>query len=1038
MAGSIRQQLTLLICSLIALALAAALLMSYYMLAEDYKGKMQQTNSVMAESLGSNISQFMQNSYNITALIAQSPDMKNFDSEKQSKLLSDITNQYPFLQLLAMHHLNGDQSARSKGALVNRAERWWFKKFMEEGQPYISKTYYSLYSESPIMTINHGVYKEGQLVGLLMADIEISRIQEMVESYNSGTGSYAYLLDGEGVVVAHPDQQQVNDIYNYKSMKKSILLRDRSGRLLHNEQNNEKVKEWDFPVAPSLQLIVSKVMAGESGVGEYTELNGDKNICAYRPILLPGNSAPWSLIVVQKESAALAFLDHMTIQNGLVGIIVTFLAGLFTLFFSRRITDPLIKIVNATNQVKEGDLAVHLEVVSANEIGILAINFNQMVTELQQHRNKLQQLVEERTGELGAANQELTAMNEEIIAMNETLEDANQQLSNENIFRKKIEENLLLRERQYQATTSLLTRPVEEFEGLFESILHNALQLVKASDGYIALYDEEGKNFSTYYGIGFCQELIMGLQLSENGIEKKVYDTGEIIEIDDYRNYPLRLQDERADKLASIITFPLKQENQVKGILCAIWSNEVHVITAEDKSVLGQFCDLGSVALERAYIHKKNHQIAFYDDLTGLPNRESLYRYLTKEMKCVREKGRRGAILFIDVDDLKSVNDSFGHSSGDDVILTVAREIVELVGKDVFVARNIGDEFCVVLSDVNGREKVIQMADTILKALSKEYEVAMERLHMSVSIGIALYPDDSDQVEGLIKNADNAMYAAKKAGRNCWRFYEPTFLQETYEKIMLTNSLRRGLEKGEFFLYYQPQLNSAGDAVIGFEALLRWKSLEHGFVSPLRFIPLAEQSGLILVIGQWVIREACQFAKRLADMGQNNIHVAVNISPKQLLTKDFVEIISKNIQEAKIRPEQIEIEMTESVLIESLEESIGKLTQLRDLGVMLSLDDFGTGYSSLTYLRRLPVGVLKIDKSFIDQIAMDEIQLQMVGSIINLGHALGLKIVAEGVETQEQLSLLQQFGCDRIQGYLFSPAIPDNSAIEFLLQTGKP
>lgn len=819
MAGSIRHQLTLMICSLVVLALTSAMMMTYYLVVEDYEEKMQQTNFVMAESLGSNIVQFMQNSYNISALIAKYPDIENLNGEKQHQLLVETANEYTFFQLLEVHHLDGQPSGSSSGILVSRAERWWFKKFIEEKRSYISKTYYSIFSDSPITTINHGVYKDGQLVGLVMADIETSKIQQMVERYNSGAGSYAYLLDGDGVVIAHPDRQQVSELHNYKNGKKIILLRDVNGKVVYDEKKNEKTEEVNFPVPPSLQLIINKVIAGETGVGEYKDLSGEQHICAYRTILLPGNSDPWSLIVVQKKSAALAFFNNMMIKNGIIGMLVISLAGLLTFLFSRRITDPLIDLVRATNKIKEGDLTVRLAVDSSNEIGVLGINFNQMVSELKEQRDGL-------------------------------------------------------------------------------------------------------------------------------------------------------------------------------------------------------------------------HQLAFYDALTGLPNRESLNLYIGKEIKKMQGSEKTGAILFVDIDDLKSVNDSFGHSCGDSVIITVAQHIVAAVGDDIFVARSGGDEFSIVLSGKYDREHIAYIADTILGTLCQEYEVAMKLLHMSVSIGVALYPGDSDDVEDLIKKADSAMYAAKRAGRNCWRFYKPIFFEETYEKMMLTNGLRRGLERGEFSLYYQPQLNAVGDVVIGFEALLRWKSPEHGFVSPLRFIPLAEESGLILLIGQWVLRAACQFAKRLSDMGKNGICIAVNISPKQLLEEDFVPSIQRNLQEAGIRPEQLEIEMTESVLIESIEESVIKLSQLRDLGVMLSLDDFGTGYSSLTYLRSLPVGVLKIDKSFIDQIVTDEIQLEMVGSIIKLGHTLGLTIVAEGVESEGQLTLLRQFGCDRIQGYIFSPALPEEDAVEFLLKIG--
>lgn len=1030
---SIRHQLTLIICSLIVVTLASLLMISYYLVVADYEEKMLQVNSAMAESLGSNIAQFMQNAYNINRIMARDLDLENFNGKKQEDLLVDTASCYPFFQVLAVHKLNGDQIARSSGQLANRAERWWFKKFMAEKSPYITKTYYSIVSESPITTIIHGIYTYGNLSGILMANIETSKLQQMVESYNSGPGSYAYLLDGEGVVIAHPDRKQVAELYNYKTMKKSVLLRDSNGNILKDEKNNEIIQQMDFPVAPSLQAVVSKVMAGGVGVGEYTDLNGDKNICAYRVIWLPGMSDPWSLIVVQKKSIALAFMYDVTIKNIFAGIFVLALSALLTFWFSRRITNPLIHIVNVTNQIKDGDLTVRLAITSSNEIGMLAMNFNQMVSELQQNHEDLEKLVEARTGELGAANQELTAMYEEIMAMNETLEDTNQCLADENKVRQQVEENLLLRERQYRATTSLLTNPIDKIEELLKSILHDALQLVKAPDGHIGLYDDGGKTFIIHHGIGICDSWIMERHPAETGMKGYVYNTGKNLIVDDYQQYPNRMNDKRLDRLTTAIMLPLKQDGQVKGILCASWRDVVHPISKEDVAVLRQFCDLATVALERTNTQKKIHQMAFYDTLTGLPNRASLNLHLDEEMKKAHCGEATGAILFIDMDDLKSVNDNFGHSFGDSVIVAAGKHIVDAVGENAFVAHSGGDEFIIVLSGEYNREKVAQFADAVLGALCQEYEVSTEHLHLSASIGVVLYPNDGDRAEDILKKADSAMYVAKKAGRSCWRFYEPVFLAEAYEKMMLTNGLRRGLERGELSLNYQAQLTVTGEVIIGFEALLRWNSSEYGFVSPARFIPLAEQSGLIFPIGQWVLQEACRFARRLTDMGKGHIHVAVNISPRQLMADDFVDIVRRSIQGAGVKPEQIELEITESVLIESLEGSVQKLNQLRELGVMLSLDDFGTGYSSLTYLRNLPVGVLKIDKSFIDKILSDKTQMQVVGSIIDLGHTLGLTIVAEGVETQEQLSRLMQYGCDHVQGYIFSRPIPEEEAIKFLM-----
>ena len=1028
---SIRHQLTLIICSLIVLTLVSVMAISHSLVSADYEEKMLHNNSAMAESLASNIAQFMQNAYNINELIAKYPNSDTVNSDKQRELLVDTVEQYPFFQLLAIHNLDGDQLARSSGALANRAERWWFKKFMTERQPFITNTYYSLHSESPITTIVHGIYTDGDLVGILMADIEIQKLQQMVENYNSGEGSYAYLLDGEGAVIAHPDKKQVNELYNYRTMKKRVLLRDSNGEMLKDDKNNEITKEIDFEISPSLQAIVAKAMAGDIGEGEYTDLNGEAYICAYRVISLPGTEK-WSLIVVQKKSAVLAFMNDVRIKTALAGILVLVFSAILTLWFSRRITNPLIDIVNATSQIKNGNMAVGLNIQSSNEIGVLSANFNQMVCELRQHREKLEELVEARTSELAAANQEMIAMNEELTDMNRMQGETNRCLQDEIKVRRQIEDNLLLRERQYRATTNLLTRPADEMEDLLESILHNAAQLLKAVSGYIGLFDDNGKVFFVHHGIGIDESRLMEPQPGELGMQGQVYKTGEILYVEDYRIYPQRVNDRRLDRSTSVIMLPLKQAGKVKGVIAVSWVDVIHPVSEDDVEVLRQFGDLASVALERASTQKKISHMAFYDTLTGLPNRASLNLYMEAEMERVNRGEAAGVILFIDIDDLKSINDNFGHSYGDNVIVTASKHIIDAFDERAFVSRIGGDEFIVVLPGQNSKEEAAQIADKAIRGLCQEYEVSVERIHLSASIGVVVYPLDGDRVEDLLKKADSAMYAAKKAGRNCWSFYEPILLQEAYEKMMLTNGLRRALERGELSLFYQPQLTVDGSNVVGFEALLRWNSPEHGLVSPARFIPLAEQSGLILQIGKWVLQEACEFARRVADAGNRDIHVAINISARQLKSDDFVAAVRESIEKAGIDPGQIEIEITESVLIESMEDSVLKLCQLRDIGVILSLDDFGTGYSSLTYLRNLPVGILKIDKSFIDEINDDATQLKVVGSIIDLGHTLGLTIVAEGVETNEQLKLLAQHRCDRIQGYIFSRPIPEEAAFDFL------
>jgi len=427
------------------------------------------------------------------------------------------------------------------------------------------------------------------------------------------------------------------------------------------------------------------------------------------------------------------------------------------------------------------------------------------------------------------------------------------------------------------------------------------------------------------------------------------------------------------------------------------------------------------------------NRMVYVDSLTGLANRYHLNEWLNKEMERARVGKASGIILFIDLDDLKMVNDTYGHSFGDKIIIAAGKRIVDGLSEKAFVARIGGDEFVVILPGIYERGQIEEIAHKISKSLGKKQEILGRVFHMTASIGIVSYPADGDTTEELIKNADNAMYAAKKASKNCWRFYTGEMQTEAYKKIQLTGSLRYALARGELSLVYQPQIATNERTVFGFETLLRWNNPEYGIVSPMQFIPLAEQSGLIHSIGQWVLREACQFARRLAERGWSGVRVAVNVSSKQIATDDFIAIIRSAIKEAGIQPRQLELEITESVLMTSLEDATSKLAELKELGVHLSLDDFGTGFSSLTYLRRLPVETLKIDKSFIDMITTDAQGAKIIGSIINMAHTIDMNVVAEGVETDAQLEYLSDKECDLIQGYLFSRPVPEAEAFKVLI-----
>jgi len=431
---------------------------------------------------------------------------------------------------------------------------------------------------------------------------------------------------------------------------------------------------------------------------------------------------------------------------------------------------------------------------------------------------------------------------------------------------------------------------------------------------------------------------------------------------------------------------------------------------------------------------EKIEHMAYTDALTGLPNRAHLIKRLEGELEKACRDNSWGAVLFIDLDNLKMINDAFGHTYGDALITTAGKRIVDEAGSSSFVGRIGGDEFVVILplSRESNRQCIELHVNKIIEALSQDIEILGVCFHISASAGAAIYPYDGDTVEELFKNADNAMYAAKEAGKNCWRFYEKNMKIEVYKKMLLTNRLYHAVECGELTLYYQPQVFADSGDIVGFEALLRWNCQGHGFIPPVQFIPLAEQTGLIHTIGEWVLREACRFARRLVDQGWRYIHVAVNVSTYQLCTDRFIDIVCDALHDFGVEPGRLHLEITETALIASIEEIIRRLKKLQRVGVQLALDDFGTGYSSLIYLQYLPVKIIKIDKSFMDMIPLDGAHQAIIENVVNMAHTMGMTVIAEGVEKHEQLDYLVRINCDCVQGYFFSRPLPEEDAVRFL------
>jgi diguanylate cyclase (GGDEF)-like protein len=426
---------------------------------------------------------------------------------------------------------------------------------------------------------------------------------------------------------------------------------------------------------------------------------------------------------------------------------------------------------------------------------------------------------------------------------------------------------------------------------------------------------------------------------------------------------------------------------------------------------------------------------ARHDFLTGLPNRILLNDRVNQAIVLSPRHTKKVAVLFLDLDGFKHINDSLGHPTGDKLLQSIAKRLVACVRDSDTVSRQGGDEFVVLLSEVERSEDAAVTARRMLAAVAETHMVDYHHLHVTASIGLSVYPDDGLDAETLIKNADTAMYQAKENGRQSYQFFKPAMNVRAVARQSLEESLRRALDRQEFSLLYQPKIDLNTMRISGAEALLRWTHPTRGSIPPAEFIPIAEDSGLILPIGRWVLREACNQAQVWVNAGLHLGTMAVNISAMEFREENFLENVFATLRNTGLPARSLELELTESVLMKRVESAAGVLKTLRDGGVQIAIDDFGTGFSSLSYLRKFPIDALKIDQSFVRQMGGAAGDAAIVTAIISMGRSLNLRTIAEGVETQHQLAFLQTHRCNQAQGYLFSRPAPP---LEFakLLEVG--
>lgn len=566
---------------------------------------------------------------------------------------------------------------------------------------------------------------------------------------------------------------------------------------------------------------------------------------------------------------------------------------------------------------------------------------------------------------------------------------------------------------------------------LLQAGIEALCKLIQAKYGAIGILDDNGGLAHFFHaGMSEAEAKKVGHLPEGRGLLGVVIKEDTIIRIDHIK------KDSRSagfpvhhPKMESLLAVPISNFGRVYGRIYLCDKIDGTPFSVEDETLTSSFAHSLSLILDNAKEINKLRQaqehlafLANHDALTGLPNRKLLHDRL--EYSISARNKTHIAVLFLDLDNFKTINDSLGHRIGDQLLIAVGKILSGCIREGDTVARIGGDEFVLILPDIASPESAAVAAQKIIDTVVRPIPIQGTELCVSASIGISIYPADGVTVDSLMKNADIAMYQAKEKGKNTYHFFTADMDILAKQRLDIEKGLRRALEQQEFSLHYQPKIDLSNGKLVGVEALLRWKNPDGTFVPPSTFIPIAEESGLIVPIGSWVLETACRKGKEWHDAGFANLIVSVNLSARQLWKRDFVEKTGKILSETQFNPSCLDLEITESALMRDTELSSTVLSELKKLGVGVSIDDFGTGYSSLSYMKHFEVDYLKIDQSFVRDLETDPNDMALSEAIIVMAHKLGLKVIAEGIETQGQKNLLVAAGCDQGQGYLFSRPIP--------------
>lgn len=865
-------------------------------------------------------------------------ELRDQEASKLAKELNRRVSEVNYLRRSFVIDLNGNVAIDNKNVHygLSLSDRNYFKQAVR-GKSNISEVLLSKVDGRPMVILASPIRDvSGRIIGVFCNEFFTDYFVRFTSSIKIGETGYAYIIGNNGKIIAHPDNTMIG-----------------------NGVENKKVK--------NILKLIEKEDKKTIGMDWYTYNNQNKYMgYNYIPEL------NWVLVVVQsiEEVYAPAKLQLYIIIG--ITILMIVISTILSILASRSITSPISKLTESMSKASEGDLSSYCDYESKNELGQLALNFNDMIEKLNLSYQELAQL-----------NEEISASQEEIIA-----------------------QNLELMESQRQ-----LTRSDERYK--------------QALDGINDVVWEIDLNSQKLYASEKLIE-VLGYNLEEVNLRKLLKK----IILSEYRRVIFKDISEHIRFKTPNFSSEVKVKTgkgEIKWIL--IRGNVIYDRGGNPIKFAGAMTDITSDKV----IEEKIQKLAYFDALTDLPNRTVFFTVLQEEIQKCKSNGSKGAVLFLDLDNFKMVNDSLGHDVGDTLLKEISERLSRVIDPSDLLCRYGGDEFLILKKNLKNKSELVVLSDNILSLLENSFYLNGKQLFITASIGISIFPDNGDVTANILKNADTAMYKAKENGKNKYQFYDEDMSTGLIRNMLIEKNLREALLNNDFFLHYQPQVDLKSGKIVGTEALIRLESEELGSISPMEFIPVAEKAGLISSIGDWVMKTACEQNAFWLNKDYGKQRISINVSSLQLKQHDFVENVKDIINTAGLSPEMLEIEITESILMECLEKNVKILLQLRDIGVRTSLDDFGTGYSSFNYLRMIPINTLKIDKSFIDDICTQPKQEAMVDYIIKMAHEMGIEVVAEGVENFQQLELLRNLNCDIVQGYVFSKPVTSKKIEDILL-----